>query len=187
MLIENLKIYIGEHPTLTPLYLIIAKIVGAILFFPGTPLTLLAGATLGTFYGSIISVIGNTIGAVAAFLISRFLLKDYVQKNIITKYKGIDKYEKRLTNNGLVTVIILRLIPLFPFNALNYILGVTRVSNRDYIIGTFVGIIPGTIAFVYFGEAIRMLSVYNIIMAIVIIITLTVLGKKYNKSYEVNK
>ena len=184
MLIEEVKRYIIDMPEMSALFLIIAKIIGAIILFPGTPLTLLSGATLGTFWGSVVSIIGNTLGATAAFLIARFFLKDHVQNKILVKYKSIEKYESRFLKRGLVTVIILRLIPLFPFNALNYILGVTKVSTKDYIIGTFVGIIPGTIAFVYFGEALKMLSPLHIVTAIIAIITLTYLGKYYEKKYN---
>ena len=169
------------YPELTGLTLILAKIVGAVLFFPGTPLTLLAGATLGVFWGSIVSLIGNTLGAVLAFFVSRYLLQKYVLKNILSKYPRIAEYEKRFSTHGLETVILLRLIPLFPFNALNYLLGVTRVTNRDYILGTAIGIIPGTIAFVYFGRSLVMLSALHIMLSVIAIIGLIYLGKMYEK------
>lgn len=184
MLIEQIEKYIIETPEIAGLYLIIGKIIGAIILFPGTPLTLLAGVTLGTFWGSIVSVIGNVIGATAAFLLARFFLKDFVQKKFLSKYKNIEKYEKRFLERGLATVILLRLIPLFPFNVLNYLLGVTKVSTKDYILGTFIGIIPGTIIFVYFGEALKMLSIFHTVSALTGIILLTFIGKYYDKKYN---
>lgn len=184
MLIEQVKLFVEQDPQLTALYLIIAKIIGAVLLFPGTPLTLLAGATLGVFWGSVVSIIGNTLGATAAFLISRFFLRNYVTKTIYTKYPTIQKYESRFFSNGLITVLLLRLIPLFPFNALNYLLGVTQVKTKDYLIGTTFGIIPGTIAFVYFGNAITMLSPFHIISSIIAIGGLTYVGKYYEKKYK---
>ena len=184
MLVEQLRVFIEKDPQLTALYLILGKILGAVLFFPGTPLTLLAGATLGVFWGSIVSIIGNTLGATAAFLISRFFLRNYVTKTIYIKYPTIQKYEARFFNRGLITVIFLRLIPLFPFNALNYLLGVTQVKTKDYLIGTAFGIIPGTIAFVYFGNAITMLSPFHIISSIIAIAGLTYISKYYEKKYK---
>lgn len=184
MIIEQVKHFVEQDPQLTALYLIIAKIIGAVLLFPGTPLTLLAGATLGVFWGSIVSVIGNSLGATLAFLISRYFLRNYVSKTIYTKYPTIQKYEARFFNRGLLTVIILRLIPLFPFNVLNYLLGVTRIKTKDYIIGTVFGIIPGTIAFVYFGKAITMLSPFHIISSLIAIVGLTYIGKYYEKKYK---
>jgi len=184
MLVENLKMFIERDPELTAVYLILGKIIGAVLFFPGTPLTLLAGATLGVFWGSVVSLIGNTIGATAAFFVSRYFLKDYVTTTLYKKYPKIEKYEYRFFNHGLITVILLRLIPLFPFNALNYLLGVTSVTAREYIIGTAIGIIPGTIAFVYFGNAIGMLSPFHIVISILAIVGLTYVGKYYEKNME---
>jgi uncharacterized membrane protein YdjX (TVP38/TMEM64 family) len=184
MLIEEVKKYITEMPEMAALLLVIAKIIGAIILFPGTPLTLLAGATLGTFWGSIVSVIGNTLGATAAFIIARFFLRDWVQDKFLSKYKNIEKYESRFLKKGLFTVILLRLIPLFPFNVLNYLLGVTKVSTKDYVIGTFIGIIPGTIAFVYFGEALKMLSFFHITSAILGIVALTFIGKYYDRKFN---
>jgi uncharacterized membrane protein YdjX (TVP38/TMEM64 family) len=151
------------------------------VFFPGTPLTLLAGATLGTGYGFLVSLIGNIFGATLAFFIARYVLRDYVSSHIIKRYPKIQEYEKRFFEDGLRTVILLRLIPLFPFNVLNYALGVTRVRTKDYIIGTTLGIIPGTLAYVYFGDALRMLSVVNIVIALSAIIGLIYIGKKYEK------
>lgn len=184
MFIDQVKHFVEQDPQLTSLYLIIAKIIGAILLFPGTPLTLLAGATLGVFWGSVVSIIGNTLGAAAAFFISRYFLRNYVTKTIYAKYPAIQKYETRFFNRGLMTVIFLRLIPLFPFNALNYLLGVTQVKTKDYLMGTAFGIIPGTIAFVYFGNAITMLSPFHIISSVVAIVGLTYVGKYYEKRYK---
>lgn len=184
MLIEQIKLYIATNPEYTALYLILGKIIGALIFFPGTPLTLLAGATLGLFWGSLVSIIGNTLGATLAFLLARFALRDFVRNNLYYKYPKIAEYEKKISKRGLATVLIVRLIPLFPFNVLNYLLGVTNVKTKDYIIGTFIGIIPGTVAFVYFGESLKMLSAINIAAAIFIILTLTYGGKYYDKKYN---
>ncbi len=181
MLIEYVKNLVTQDHQLTGVYLIAAKIIGAILFFPGTPLTLLAGATLGVWWGSLVSIIGNTLGAVAAFFIARYFLKDYVQAHAYQKYPKIRMYENRFFKNGFATVIFLRLVPLFPFNALNYLLGVTHVSARDYILGTAIGIIPGTIAFVYFGESLSMLSSFHIITSLTAIVGLVYIGKFYEK------
>jgi uncharacterized membrane protein YdjX (TVP38/TMEM64 family) len=188
IVIENVKLLVLENPNLAAFYLIIGKIIGAIILAPGTPLTLLAGATLGTFKGFITSMIGNTIGAVAAFFIARCIGQKYITEKILPKYPKIKEYEERLTKKkGLQTVLFLRLVPLFPFNALNYLLGITNVSAKNYIIGTFFGIIPGTLAFVYFGESLRMLKVANIIIAILAIMLLIVGGKYYEKKELKNK
>ena len=181
MIIEYVQHIVDIHPQLAAFYLILAKIIGAVLFFPGTPFTLIAGATFGVFWGSIISLIGNTLGALAAFFVARYFLKNYVERTLYIKYPKIKEYEHRFSQHGFATVVLLRLIPLFPFNALNYILGVTNVSARDYILGTVLGIIPGTIAFVYFGRALVMVSVFHIAFSVIAIIGLVYIGKQYEK------
>ena len=107
-----------------------------------------------------------------------------VTKTLFKKYPKIEEYEYRFFHHGFATVVLLRLIPLFPFNALNYLLGVTRVSAKDYIFGTMIGIIPGTIAFVYFGDAVRMLSPFHILASVLAIVGLIYIGKYYNKNME---
>lgn len=181
MVIEQVKHFVEQDPELTALYLIIAKILGAVLLFPGTPLTLLAGATLGLFWGSVVSIIGNTLGAIAAFILARYFFRDYFYKKVYVRYPTIQKYENRFFKKGLSTVVFLRLVPLFPFNALNYTLGITQVTLKDYCIGTFFGIIPGTIAFVYFGEALSTLSAFHIISSLIAIGGLIYVGKYYEK------
>lgn len=169
------------NPLTTAGILILLKTLTAPLGFPGTPLTLLSGSLFGHFYGTLLSVIGNTLGATLAFLLSRYVFREYVEKNVLTLYPRIREYEERLSRNALTTVIVLRLIPLFPFNGLNFLLGVTSISLKDYFIGSLVGMIPGTFLFVYFGESLRMLSLPNILLAIAGILVLTFFGKYYEK------
>lgn len=177
MLIEKIKYLISIHPELTGFYLIIGKIIGAIILFPGVPLTLLAGSFLGIFWGTIISLIGNVLGAMFAFYISRYLFRDLINKTLYIKYKKIKEYEDNIFRKGFITIFLIRLTPIFPFNVLNYLLGVTKVSAKDYFWGTFLGIIPGTIAFVYFGQSLMMFSIFHMILALIIIGFLMYLGK----------
>lgn len=159
------------------LLLILGKIISGVFFLPGTPLTLLAGVILGTYLGTIVSLVGNVLGATLAFLLARYVLKDYVQNKILVKYPKIKEYENLLFKKGFLTVVFLRLIPLFPFNALNFLLAVTQVKFRDYFFGTILGIIPGTFAFVFLGESFKMLSILHICFAVVAIVGLGYLGR----------
>lgn len=181
--LKNLEMLSMDMPVFTAAILIVLKMISAPLGFPGIPLTLLTGSLLGNFFGTITALIGNTFGATLAFAISRYILREYVQNNIVSKYPLIKKYEERIKNHALQTVIILRLIPLFPFNALNFILGVTSIPLRKYIIGSFIGMIPGTFLFVYFGGSLRMLSPLDITLAIAGIVALTFVGKYYEKRF----
>lgn len=174
----NISNLAQTDPILTICILIFAKIIFALFLLPASPLTLLDGILFGVVYGSIISIIGNILAATIAFLNSRYFLKNYVQNKLLKKYPKLDYYEDKIFKDGLLAVIFLRLLPIFPFNILNYFLGVTEVKFNHYLIGTILGIIPGTIAYVYLGESIMMHSLYQFILALVIILGLIYLTKK---------
>jgi uncharacterized membrane protein YdjX (TVP38/TMEM64 family) len=121
-----------------------------ILFIPGSILTLGGGALFGVFWGSIYVFIAATLGATSAFLIGRYLTRDWVAQQIAgnIKFQAIDR---AVAQEGLKIVLLTRLSPIFPFNLLNYAFGVTQVSIKDYILGS-IGMIPGTIMYVYLGS-----------------------------------
>lgn len=125
-------------------------IISTVAFLPGSILTLGAGVVFGVVWGSIYVFVGATVGATAAFLVGRYLARSWVAKKIVDnqKFAAIDK---AVSKEGLKIVLLTRLSPVFPFNLLNYAFGITGVSLKDYIIGS-VGMIPGTIMYVYIGS-----------------------------------
>ncbi len=125
-------------------------IIATVAFLPAFILTLGAGVLFGVWWGSVYVFIGATLGAIAAFLVGRYLVRDWVAKKIAgnDKFSAIDR---AVGKEGLKIVLLTRLSPIFPFNLLNYAFGVTGVSIKDYIIGS-IGMIPGTMMFVYIGS-----------------------------------
>jgi uncharacterized membrane protein YdjX (TVP38/TMEM64 family) len=125
-------------------------IAATVAFLPAFVLTLGAGVLFGLWLGSVYVFIGATLGSIAAFLVGRYLARDWVANKIADndKFKAIDR---AVGKEGLKIVLLTRLSPAFPFNLLNYAFGVTGVSAKDYIIGS-IGMIPGTIMFVYIGS-----------------------------------
>ena len=125
-------------------------IIATVAFFPGSILTLGAGVVFGVVLGSLYVFIGAIIGATAAFLVGRYLARNWVDKKIAAnqKFQAIDR---AVAKEGLKIVLLTRLSPIFPFNLLNYAFGITGVSLKDYVIGSF-GMIPGTIMYVYLGS-----------------------------------
>jgi uncharacterized membrane protein YdjX (TVP38/TMEM64 family) len=124
-------------------------IIATVAFLPAFILTLGAGVIFGLWFGAIYVFIGATLGSIAAFLVGRYLARNWVAKKIAGN-ESFSAIDRAVGKEGLKIVLLTRLSPLFPFNLLNYAFGLTGVSIQDYIIGS-IGMIPGTIMFVYIG------------------------------------
>jgi uncharacterized membrane protein YdjX (TVP38/TMEM64 family) len=120
------------------------------LFLPGSVLTLAGGALFGPFTGALLSLTGATIGATIAFLIARYLTAEWVERRVSGKLQDIKEGVER---EGWRFVAFVRLVPLFPFNLLNYALGLTRLSVSTFTITSFVAMAPGALAYAYLGDA----------------------------------
>jgi uncharacterized membrane protein YdjX (TVP38/TMEM64 family) len=119
-----------------------------VALIPGSVITLAAGLLFGAVVGSVLTVIGATIGAIAAFTIARRAGRPAVERLVSGRAARVDRW---LMDRGLIAVITLRLVPLVPFSAANYAAGITGVRLRHYVVGTAVGIIPGTVAYTVLG------------------------------------
>lgn len=148
--LQNTLEWIDSLGSLGAIAYITLYIIATIAFLPGSIVTLSAGVVFGIVWGSIYVFIGASLGATAAFLIGRYLARDWVFKKIAgnEKFRAIDE---AVGKEGFKIVLLTRLSPVFPFTLLNYAFGVTGVSLKDYILG-FVGMIPGTIMYVYLGS-----------------------------------
>ena len=129
-----------------------AYILATVLLVPGSVLTLAAGALFGVVRGSIIVLLAATAGACAAFLIARYAARDRVARRVLRdpRFAAIDQ---AIGRQGRRIVILLRLSPVFPFNLLNYALGLTSVRFTDYLVAC-VAMLPGTLLYVYYGRVI---------------------------------
>jgi uncharacterized membrane protein YdjX (TVP38/TMEM64 family) len=127
-----------------------------VAFVPGSLLTLAAGAIFGLARGTLFVFFGSTLGASAAFLIARYLARGAVERRLEGKprFASIDN---AVAKQGRKIVFLMRLSPIFPFNLLNYALGLTKVRFVDYLIAC-VGMIPGTFLYVYYGKALGSLA-----------------------------
>lgn len=133
-----------------PIIFIGIYIIATVFLISGAVLTLGAGLIFGIIKGSILVSIGSTLGATAAFLVGRYFARRWVAKQIEKqpKFKAIDAAVAR---EGWKIVGLTRLSPVFPFVFLNYAFGVTQVSLRDYVLASWIGMMPGTVMYVYFG------------------------------------
>jgi pyruvate/2-oxoglutarate dehydrogenase complex dihydrolipoamide dehydrogenase (E3) component/uncharacterized membrane protein YdjX (TVP38/TMEM64 family) len=140
-----------------PVFVVGFYILAAVLLLPGSVLTLGAGFLFGTPVGVLTVWVGANLGAWAAFLVGRTIARGWVANKVSgnPKFAAIDEAVGR---EGFRIVFLLRLSPIFPFNIMNYALGLTRVSFRDYVLASLVGMIPAIFMYVYLGSAARTLT-----------------------------
>lgn len=144
----DLQQFIRSLGTLGPLIFILAYAIAVISFVPGSILTLTGGLLFGPVLGTLYNITGAVLGATGSFVISRFIAHDWIQKMMSKKLKII---AKAISEEGWRVVAMLRLVPLVPFNMLNYLLGVTSIRIWHYVSASAVFMLPGCFAYTYLG------------------------------------
>ncbi len=129
----------------------LAYVLASVAFLPGSILTLMAGFAYGPVLGTALVSPASVAGATTAFLLGRTVARRWVVGRAARhpRFAAIDEGVGRA---GFRIVALLRLSPVFPFNLLNYALGLTRVRLRDYVVASFLGMLPGTALYVYLGS-----------------------------------
>src|SRR5262249_1277584 len=140
----------GAGPAGGALYAVV-YVAGTALFFPGLPLTLGAGFIYGAVIGTLVVSPASVAGASVAFLIARYLARDWVARRLKT-YPQAAAIDRAIAKNGFKVVVLLRLQPVIPFNMLNYALGLSDIGLRDYALASWIGMLPATILYVYLGS-----------------------------------
>jgi uncharacterized membrane protein YdjX (TVP38/TMEM64 family) len=135
----------------------VVYILGTALLFPALPLTLGAGFLYGAVIGTLVVSPASVAGATVAFLIARYLARDRVTQRL-KKYPQAAAIDRAIENNGFKAVVLLRLQPLLPFNILNYALGLTNIRLRDYMLASWIGMLPATVLYVYLGSVMNDIS-----------------------------
>ncbi|KAK4266411.1 hypothetical protein QN277_027338 [Acacia crassicarpa] len=140
-----------------PLVLAVAYIPLTILAVPASVLTLGGGYLFGLPVGFVADSIGATVGAGAAFLLGRTIGKPFVVSRL-KDYPQFRQVALAIQKSGFKIVVLLRLVPLLPFNMLNYLLSVTPVSLGEYMLASWIGMMPITLALVYVGTTLKDIS-----------------------------
>jgi uncharacterized membrane protein YdjX (TVP38/TMEM64 family) len=149
--VADLFTWLGRAGTLGILVYAVVFVLAAICLVPGSILTVGAGAAYGLVWGTIIASTASAAAATAAFLVARTIARQRVARWAASdpRFAALDA---AVGAHGLKLVILVRLSPVIPFNLLNYALGVTRVRLRDYALGSFLGMLPVTLLYVYLGS-----------------------------------
>ncbi|UCE76237.1 MAG: VTT domain-containing protein [Gammaproteobacteria bacterium] len=145
-----LQAWVQDAGAWAPLLFMLIYAVAAVLFLPGSVLTLAGGALFGPLLGTVYNLTGATLGATLAFLVARYLASDWVAARSGGRLKQLIN---GVEAEGWRFVAFVRLVPLFPFNLLNYALGLTRIRFSHYLLATCVCMLPGAIAYTYLGYA----------------------------------
>ena len=148
--VKALEMWLSDAGSLAPFVFASIYVVATVFFLPGSVLTLLGGALFGPWWGALINLTSATIGAGVAFLISRYLASEWVAKKTGGSLK---KLIEGVESEGWRFVAFVRLVPVFPFNLLNYALGLTKIRFSSYLITSFICMAPGGFAYTYLGYA----------------------------------
>jgi uncharacterized membrane protein YdjX (TVP38/TMEM64 family) len=133
-----------------PILFLLLYTLATVLFVPGSVLTVAGGALFGPIWGTLWNLTGATLGATLAFVIARYVASDWVAARIGERLgrlmRGVEEERWRF-------VAFVRLVPLFPFNLMNYAFGLTRIRLREYVLASFVCMAPGALVYTYLGYA----------------------------------
>lgn len=162
------------HPLGFPLLFIGLYVVQTALSLPGaTLMTLAAGAVFGTIAGTAYAVIGATCGAAVCFLFVRYLLHDFIEDRFGTR---LEEVNREMDRSGINYLLFLRLVPLFPFFAVNLAAALTRLRFATFVTGTFIGIIPGGFVYANAGASLSTIDKLSDVVSFRVIGAFVLLG-----------
>ncbi len=170
---ETLRQLVAGYGMLAPLVYMLIYTVAPVLLLPGLPITIAGGILFGPFWGVVYTIISATMGACLAFLVSRYVARDWVERKLRSpRWRRLDEGVEK---QGWKVVAFTRLIPLFPFNLLNYAFGLTKIGFWPYAAATFICMLPACIAYIVFSSSLLDLFRGKVSAAFVIGIVLVIL------------
>lgn len=147
---DALKVWLEDLGPAAPFIFMAAYIVATVIWLPGSVFSITGGLLFGPVLGTFYNLTAATIGATLAFLIARHIAADWVTEKA---GGGLKKVIAGVDEEGWRFVAFVRLVPLFPFNILNYALGLTRIKLSHYIIASYICMLPGAFVYTYLGYA----------------------------------
>lgn len=180
---ERLRQVIAAYGMWGPMIYMCTWLVAPPLFLPGLPIGLAGGILFGPFWGVVYTIFASTAGASLAFLVARYLARDWVAAKLSgTKLAALDE---KVGQHGWKIVAFTRLIPAFPFNLLNYAFGLTRISLLAYMVATFIFMLPMTIAIIYFSanllDLLRGQVTWGVVLGVILVILVGLIPIFYKK------
>lgn len=177
---NQMQIFISSYGIWAGLVFVVLYAIRPLIFFPSSVLTPLAAVLFGSMLGWVYAFVGALLSATVAFFMARYFGRHFVQES---QNVFIQKYDAKLKQNAFETILTLRLIPLFPFDFVNYVCGLSAVPYRTYIIATLIGILPGLTAYIFLGGA---LMNPWLLVPTVALFAILIVGSRYYKKKKGN-
>lgn len=172
--VQELQAWIQSFGWLGPLVFVLLFALAAVFFLPGAPFAIVAAIAFGPIMGTVWASIGSTLGACLAFLVARYLVRDYAA-SLINKNPKLQAIDNGVERHGWRMLMITRFVPVFPFNVQNYIYGITKIRFVTYALLSWLFMLPGTLAYVFItgaavsGASLGVIMIYFSIGAIVLV------------------
>ncbi len=135
-----------------PLLIVGGFALSSVALVPGTPLALFTGLIFGVGWGTLLALTGANIGATFAYFFARTFGRRHVER-LLANQNWFRRMQAQLQGNGLEFMLFVRLVPIFPFTGLNFACGLLPIRSRDFILGSWLGMLPGTLVYVSLGHA----------------------------------
>jgi uncharacterized membrane protein YdjX (TVP38/TMEM64 family) len=149
---DEIRAWVVSLGPWAPVGFVVIYTLATVVMVPGGIFDLAGGALFGPYLGSVLDLIGGTLGAAASFLVARYLAREWVQ---IRAGPRLQRIMRSVDEDGWQFVAFLRLVPIFPYNIVNYLLGLTRIPFHHYVLATVVFMAPSTVAYTWIGYASR--------------------------------
>jgi uncharacterized membrane protein YdjX (TVP38/TMEM64 family) len=181
---EAIETYVRALGVWAPIGFVILYGLATVAMVPGSIFDLAGGALFGPYLGTLVNLAGGGLGAALAFFVARYVARDWVEHRAGPKTKGI---MQSVDADGWKFVAFVRIVPIFPYNVMNYLLGLTRIPFHGYFLATIVFMSPATVIYTYIGHASRQAIAGNTdnlryaLLALGLLAVLLVLPRIYNK------
>lgn len=175
---EKLRSFIASWESMAPSVFIAISAIRPVFLFPASILSIVGGILFGSLLGTLYAVAGSTLGAVVAYSLSKILGSDFIH---IIFGNQLLRIESILSEQGIRIIFVLRLIPVIPFDLVNYASGLVRVKFLDYVTGTALGLVPATFAYTFLGESLKRIYSFQFLLSIIFFILLIYIPIQYER------
>ncbi|MTI48763.1 MAG: TVP38/TMEM64 family protein [Firmicutes bacterium] len=181
---EDIKAYLDSFGLLAPIVYIVMFTFIPLTLFPDSILAIAGGMGFGLIKGSILTMIGALLGGTLSFYITRLLGKDFIKRII---KKDISFIGEQLKQKGFFIILILRLVPLFPFDVISYSAGLSDIKYRDFISATIIGTIPGILVYTNLGDKSTQFGSMDFYISVFLLLALLLISMVLKKYISIDK